>query len=261
MYNESVSQELYDTIQELMKEPLLNDFHLGGGTSLAIKYNYRISTDIDLFSHDIVGKDKIKDIFEFIKEKYQVLRQDFVLKNDTSENLAFTTGRIIKNNVDIKLDIIQNVRFMHPIEEKEGIRLINDLDIGALKLLSASGRGTRKDFYDLYYLTEKYSLETFYDDLLKRQKLFVGKEYENIFNIPTDKPLCDLSKNLSPLIDFTNANQIQYNKVVITDENLKNISWFNISEKWKKRVFKLADKRDIPCEETQNKRKKKGLGF
>lgn len=65
MYNESVSQELYDTMQELMREPLLKDFYLGGGTSLAIKYNYRISTDIDLFSHDIVGNDKIKDILAF----------------------------------------------------------------------------------------------------------------------------------------------------------------------------------------------------
>lgn len=51
MYSESITQELYNTIQKLMKEPLLNDFYLGGGTCLALKYNYRVSTDIDLFSH------------------------------------------------------------------------------------------------------------------------------------------------------------------------------------------------------------------
>ncbi len=44
-----VSKELKTVIISLMKEPLLKDFHLGGGTNLSIKYNHRVSTDIDLF--------------------------------------------------------------------------------------------------------------------------------------------------------------------------------------------------------------------
>ncbi|SIT18147.1 hypothetical protein SAMN05421761_1335 [Belliella pelovolcani] len=41
-----VSNELLACIHELMKQDTLRDFSLGGGTSLAIKYNHRVSTDI-----------------------------------------------------------------------------------------------------------------------------------------------------------------------------------------------------------------------
>lgn len=260
MYNESITQELYDTIQELMQEPLLNDFYLGGGTSLAIKYNYRVSTDIDLFSHEIVGKERMKEICEKLNKSY-VPFESFDLENDASENLSFITGVITKNDVKIKIEIIQNMRFAHPFEEKEGIRLINDLDIGALKLLSAVGRGTRKDFYDLYYLSNIYGIDRLYEELMYRQEIFTGKDCENIFNIPTGKPLNLLEKDVTPLCDFSNANLTQYNKVVITDPELKQKSWFDIAENWKKKVSILAKLKGLEFNEikTENKRRKNRL--
>lgn len=257
MYNESISQELYDTIQELMQEPLLNEFYLGGGTCLAIKYNYRISIDIDLFSSGIVGKEKMKDIFQLISEKYKIFEQNFALKNETSENLAFTTGILKRNEVNVKIDIIQNMGFLHPFEVKNGIRLVNDLDIGALKLLSIVGRGTRKDFYDLYYLSNIYGIDTLYDELMRRQEIFVGKEHENIFNIPTGKPLPTLEKNVSPLCDFTNANLTQYNKVVITDPELQKKSWFDISQNWENKVSILAELKGLDFEKTPKIQRKR----
>ena len=43
-----VPQNLRDVIKVLMEVPVFSDFYLGGGTSLAIKYNHRVSIDIDL---------------------------------------------------------------------------------------------------------------------------------------------------------------------------------------------------------------------
>lgn len=258
MYSESVTQELYNTIQELMQEPSLDDFYLGGGTCLAIKYNYRISTDIDLFSHGVLGKDKIKEIKEILSKKYLDNGQ-FQVKNSSSENLSFIAGIVNINGENIKIEIIQNMRFVHPYQEKGGIRLVNDLDIGALKLLSAVGRGTRKDFYDLYYLSNIYGIDRLYDELMYRQEIFVGKDYENIFNIPTEKPLITLEKNLTPLCDFSNANLTQNNRVVITDPELKQKSWFDIATNWKKKVSILAELKGIDFEEitsTQHRRNK-----
>ena len=59
MLKHGVSDELFNVILKLMNEPLLEDFLLGGGTNLAIKYNHRLSTDIDLFSTSIVGTKKL----------------------------------------------------------------------------------------------------------------------------------------------------------------------------------------------------------
>lgn len=153
------------------------------------------------------------------------------------------------------------MRFAHPFEEKEGIRLINDLDIGALKLLSAVGRGTRKDFYDLYYLSNIYGIDRLYEELMYRQEIFTGKDCENIFNIPTGKPLNLLEKDVTPLCDFSNANLTQYNKVVITDPELKQKSWFDIAENWKKKVAILAKLKGLELNEikTENKRRKNRL--
>lgn len=60
-----VPQILRDVIKELMEEPALSDFYLGGGTNLAIKYNHRVSIDIDLFSSGIVGRKKMHEMRTF----------------------------------------------------------------------------------------------------------------------------------------------------------------------------------------------------
>jgi len=55
MLKQGVSDELFNVILKLMNEPLLEDFLLGGGTNLSIKYNHRLSTDIDLFLLQLLG--------------------------------------------------------------------------------------------------------------------------------------------------------------------------------------------------------------
>ena len=57
MHKTGVSELLYGVIQKLMNHELFDKFLLGGGTNLAIKYNHRVSTNIDLFSTEIVGTD------------------------------------------------------------------------------------------------------------------------------------------------------------------------------------------------------------
>jgi len=66
-----VSEELYSVIVQLMKAKCLDKFNLGGGTNLAIRYNHRASTDIDLFSEGVVGTQKLKEISEFIQKEFK----------------------------------------------------------------------------------------------------------------------------------------------------------------------------------------------
>lgn len=52
----AVSPVLLITIKELQELPSLQEARLGGGTSLALRYDHRESVDIDLLFSDIIGK-------------------------------------------------------------------------------------------------------------------------------------------------------------------------------------------------------------
>ena len=62
---QAVSPALLQTIKELQHLQSLNAFALAGGTNLALRFNHRISEDIDLFSTNIIdidGFEKIKGV-------------------------------------------------------------------------------------------------------------------------------------------------------------------------------------------------------
>src|SRR5690606_14687760 len=78
---------------------------------------------------------------------------------------------------------IQNMKIIDPIEELNGVRLFSVRDIALFKLMSASSRPARKDIYDLYYITKKYSLIDLYNQLLEKHKRFSKKEDRSIFDL------------------------------------------------------------------------------
>ena len=59
----------------------------------------------------------------------------------------------------IKVEIV-NYRYpwLNEVLERDGIRLAGYEDIAAMKLAAISGRGTKKDFVDIYYLLTQMSL-------------------------------------------------------------------------------------------------------
>ena len=88
----------------------------------------------------------------------------FSLLNLEHENLCF--ARTILPQSGIKVEVIQNLKNLLPPEIIKGLRLIHDDDIGALKLLAAASRGSQKDFYDLFLLTELKPFGHYYDHLM-----------------------------------------------------------------------------------------------
>lgn len=263
---ESVSDELRETIEELMKEPLLNDFNLGGGTNLALKYNHRVSTDIDLFSQHIVGEKKMTEINDLLLKKYSNNNISSRVNNKKSENLSHISSFLQKGKVEIKIDIVQNLPLRNSIEKKDNIRLIHDLDIGALKLLSAADRKSRKDFYDLYLLSEIYTLPKIYDELIFRHNNFTptNKLYQNIFNVPTKFPKEDLKKSLTSLGDFNKANNQDNpnNRLYPTPNKSINTEWYQIEKLWIELLKDLAKNKNLLFKETPKVRaKKKRFGF
>lgn len=260
MPKRGVSDELYSVILKLMNEPLFEDFLLGGGTNLAIKYNHRLSIDIDLFSTTIVGTEKLNLICNYIEKKFGTDNVLISKQNFNSEQFAWLQVNLIKE--DIKLDIIQNLKLLYEFELKNGIRLINDIDIGALKLLAASDRGNQKDFYDLYLLSKKNELEIYYDALQNRIIKFSKEQDKTIFDIEDGKPINRLEKSLTPLGDFNNAGNKKKpgNRIVFTEDSELNISWPVLREKWIQKVEILAKSKKLNFSRTR-KIKRNIFGF
>ena len=105
-----VSETLLVHIQSLMALDCLSEFNLGGGTSLAIKYNHRVSTDIDLFSPGVVG---IKCMLIIAEEIKRNLKPDYIkVLNESHYNLCFL--RAILPPDETKVEIIQNLKNIFP---------------------------------------------------------------------------------------------------------------------------------------------------
>lgn len=259
MLERGVSDELYSVIQKLMNEPLFNDFLLGGGTNLAIKYNHRSSVDIDLFSTEIVGTKKLNLICKYLKDQFGNENVLINKLNFDSEQLAWLQVSLEKE--EIKIDIIQNLKLTKEEIIIDGIRLINDIDIGALKLMAAADRGNQKDFYDLYLLCEKNDLSIYYDALQKRIKDFPNKKDKTIFDIQKDKPLDKLKTSLTSLGNFNNAGdkKSEGNRIVLTKNSPVSLDWPTIRELWLIKVKKLSEERGLKFERTKHIRKNKGF--
>jgi hypothetical protein len=71
---------------------------------------------------------------------------------------------------------------LYPIEIKEGIRLLSKLDIGLFKLLSAANRATKKDIYDLDFITNDIPLVKLYNELKIKISRY-SKEKDRLLNL------------------------------------------------------------------------------
>ena len=76
------------------------------------------------------------------------------------------------------------------VEVNQGISLLSKKEIGLFKLISTSNRSTKKDIYDLDFITDTISLIDLYESLKVKALKFNKEEHKTIF---------DLSKNNTPI--------------------------------------------------------------
>ena len=147
---------LYPTTLELLKKLMqlddLSDFFLVGGTALALQLGHRISIDLDLFTQNDFDT----------KKTFDRLNKIFEIRDLTEETNTLNFNIVFPNNTEnmIKVDLIKYpYPLINPILETDTIRLLSVEDIIPMKLSAVAGRGSKKDFYDIYYLLNNYTLE------------------------------------------------------------------------------------------------------
>jgi Nucleotidyl transferase AbiEii toxin, Type IV TA system len=145
----TVAEKTVGLLKRLMQAPELSDFALAGGTSLALQLGHRESYGLDLFSHKEFSSD---EVFLFLEKKFHA-------------DLISKSPHILISMIEgVKVDcVFHPYAFKHPLLETEGIRLIHIEDVAAMKISAIAGRGRKRDFYDLYFLLEMFSLPELLD--------------------------------------------------------------------------------------------------
>lgn len=174
-------------LKSLMKLDVLEVFFLVGGTALALQLGHRISVDLDLFSQKEFD---CEGILRALPEEYKysiVKKQDrnlMILHLSTSECPDFS----------VKVEFL---RYPHPLIDEviqtDGLRILSVKDIIPMKLSAISGRGAKKDFYDIYHLLDDYSLPQMME--------FFSQKYPNITHFQVIKSLLyfvDAENDLDP---------------------------------------------------------------
>ena len=123
-------------------------FYLAGGTALALRLGHRRSVDLDFFSKtdEVTRRTRQEIIRDLIPLGVQVLE-------DVDGNLL-----TIVSGMHVGF-FSYGYRLLEPTETVCSIALASLTDIGLMKLDALVGRGSRKDFYDVYALAQQMTLQ------------------------------------------------------------------------------------------------------
>ena len=136
------------------EEKLRKQFYFTGGTVLSSFYlQHRYSEDLDFFSENKFDEKEILSIVSSWAKKYQ-----FTFKSQLTE-VVYIFALTFKNKETLKLDFGY---YPHKRVEKgkivDGIEIDSLFDIAINKLATVNQRSSVKDFVDLYYLLDKFTV-------------------------------------------------------------------------------------------------------
>jgi predicted nucleotidyltransferase component of viral defense system len=161
LQSQTVESNTLELLKSLMQKEYLNSFVLVGGTALALQLGNRKSIDLDLFSNTDFASN---ELLTSLLNDYQIL-----VNNQLSQTLITTINYV-------KVDFIKfHYPFIRPFLVIENIRMASLEDIAAMKLDAITGRGSKKDFYDLFFLLQHYSIDelfSFYTEKYPHQTTF-----------------------------------------------------------------------------------------
>lgn len=122
------------------------EFYLAGGTALALQLGHRTSLDFDFYSERPF--DSLKLLTNLQKSIPKLVVQD------QSED----TLRLFSGDTELSF-FAYPYPVLKPLVQFETIKLASKEDIAAMKLIAIVQRGTQRDFVDIYFLMQEFSMK------------------------------------------------------------------------------------------------------
>ena len=151
----TVQPSTLELLINLQRLEFLKSTRLVGGTALALMLGHRLSIDLDFFG-------QVEGDTNSIGEDLQAEGFNVTWAANTKNIHVYMVN-------GVKTDIV-NYRYswIDDMVEEGGIRLAGLRDIAAMKVAAITNRGSRKDFVDMYFLLNHFSMTEIMDLYLKK---------------------------------------------------------------------------------------------
>jgi predicted nucleotidyltransferase component of viral defense system len=145
----TVSTSALELLKQIQAIEEFAELRLVGGTALALQTGHRKSIDLDFFGKVEFEKLSINELFKDFKSVEVIQR---------SKNI-----NIFEIN-EVKVDFVNySYPWLQAAYVEDSIKLAQKEDIAAMKIAAITGRGSKKDFFDLFFLLKEYSLSVILD--------------------------------------------------------------------------------------------------
>lgn len=161
MHTEALTKNTKSVLDAIGSSGIAKDFYLAGGTALALYLGHRFSVDLDWFAEK----------FDYTPSFRRRLEKIGQLGVDSESEKTFN-GSL--NGVKLSFFEYPYPLISPKTEYAKGAWLAGVPDIAVMKLEAIASRGSYKDFIDVYFLLQEYSLQ---DILGFVQKKFLGVDY------------------------------------------------------------------------------------
>lgn len=144
--------QLVEKIDQLQPK-FLKSFYLSGGTGLSLQLGHRESEDLDFFN---------SESFNTLQLEKEV---NSIGQLSDTELAAGTLNTFVDG---VKLQFLEyRYPLLEPLTDWHGMQICSILDIACTKLQTVSMRGSKKDFVDIFFLFDIYTLP----ELLEKAKI------------------------------------------------------------------------------------------
>jgi predicted nucleotidyltransferase component of viral defense system len=153
-------------LETLSSQLFITDFYLAGGTCLALQIGHRRSIDFDFF---IPGDFETSTIINRLAQIGSYQRD-----NEEKNTINGSLNGVRISFFGYRYDIIDDFKTFNKI------RLAGLKDIAAMKLEAIAGRGSKKDFIDLYFLLQQYTLEEIFSFHALKYGIGLSNQYHHL---------------------------------------------------------------------------------
>ncbi len=166
LHLEILPEEQLKLLQLLSGETFIRDFYLAGGTGLALYLGHRQSFDFDFFNPTDFDTSQIVNILNGLG-KYE-------RGNEEKNTVNGLLNGVRVSFLGYKYDIIDE--FSH----YKSIRLAGIRDIASMKLEAIAGRGSKKDFVDMFFLLKQFSLVQIFSFHARKYGVGLSNQYHHL---------------------------------------------------------------------------------
>ncbi len=154
MFPQTLPKATAALFEKLADKPFLQQFYLSGRTGLALQLGHRESEGLDFFTADQFDP--------------SVLQRHLLEFGELTE-VSVAEGTLNLFLQDVKLQFLHYpYRLLEQPVLWNGVLLSSVIDIACTKLITISMRGSKKDFIDLYFLLQQFTLQELFDQLEKK---------------------------------------------------------------------------------------------